>query len=59
MEAKHSDRRPAQALGYFAELTGAKHAFQVSFDADYVERDCFGEHGPIVVPASTFLSQLV
>jgi len=46
-------------LHRFAEQTGAKHAFQVALDSPYVDRDCFSEPGPVVVPARTFLSQLV
>ena len=51
----------AQALTFqgFQEQTGGKHAFQVAMDEPYVDRDCFSELGPIVVPARTFLSQLV
>jgi hypothetical protein len=28
-------------------------------DAPYVDRDCFAQTGPVIVPARTFLSQLV
>jgi hypothetical protein len=35
-------------------------AFQVVLDADYVDADCFARPGgPLVVPARTFLSQLL
>jgi predicted AAA+ superfamily ATPase len=47
------------ALERFQRQTGAPHAFQMALDLPYVERDCF-EHGhPIIVPAQTFLAQLV
>ena len=46
-------------LAWFQTKTGAKHAFQVAIDADFVEADCFQYHTPIKVPAQTFLSQLV
>ena len=38
----------------------APFAFQVVLDANYVDADCFtSASGPIVVPAQTFLSQLL
>jgi len=46
-------------LHRFKEQTGARHAFQVAMDAPYVDRDCFARTGPVIVPARTFLSQLV
>ena len=60
VEVKSSSRRSINpALSYFARQVGAKHAFQVAFDLDYVQRNCFETEGPVIVPASTFLSQLV
>ena len=47
------------ALHLFQRQTGASHAFQVALDLPFVERDCFDHHQPIIVPAQTFLSQLV
>ena len=47
------------ALHLFQRQTGASHAFQVALDLPFVERDCFDHHEPIIVPAQTFLSQLV
>jgi hypothetical protein len=29
------------------------------FDAPFVQKNCFEEKGPIVVPAKTFLAQLI
>ncbi|MCH9690319.1 MAG: ATP-binding protein [Gammaproteobacteria bacterium] len=49
----------SKALYYFQEQTGAPHAFQVCFGLDYVNKDCFSYSKPVIVPASTFLSQLV
>jgi len=43
----------------FQEVTGAAHAFQVALDLEFVDRDCFAENRLLVVPAATFLSQLV
>lgn len=47
------------ALAYFQKKLDVPHAFQIVFDMEYVDRDCFEEKGPIRVPALTFLSQLV
>ena len=46
-------------LIYFQEKIKAKHAFQVVFKMDYVSSDCFKHRKPIIVPAQTFLSQLI
>jgi len=60
VEAKTSDERLGPSLAHFQEQTGAPHAFQVILEAEYVEADCFARRGkPLVVPARTFLSQLL
>lgn len=60
VEVKSSaSRSVSPALERFQEQTGAAHAFQVAFDADYVDRDCFEASRPLIVPARTLLSQLV
>jgi hypothetical protein len=46
-------------LPYFQHVTGARHAFQVTFDLPYVDADVFARTDPVRVPALTFLSQLV
>ena len=46
-------------LATFKEKTGADHGLQVAMDLDYVEGDCFSFSRPLIVPAKTFLSQLV
>jgi len=46
-------------LVYFQKQTNAQHAFQVVLNMPYVDQDCFSKMEPIIVPASTFLSQLV
>ena len=39
---------------------GEQRAFQVTIDADYVDRDSFARPGPpMIVPARTFLSQML
>lgn len=49
----------SKALFHYQKLTQAPHAFQVVFDMDYEEGDCFQSTDPILVSAKTFLSQLV
>lgn len=49
----------SKPLFYYQELTKAPHAFQVVFNMNYVEGDCFASTRPIIVPAKTFLSQLI
>ena len=46
-------------LYYFQEKLQAQHAFQLAFDLPFVNRDCFEIKEPVIVPATTFLSQLV
>jgi len=60
VEVKYRDDRLAPTLKTFQDQLGAPHAFQVVIDAEYVDADCFAEpRGPLVVPATTFLSQLI
>jgi hypothetical protein len=60
VEVKSSGKAQlSNALGYFQNQTKAEHAFQVALDLEFVERDCFEHRAPIIVPAETFLSQLV
>lgn len=59
VEVKTKAKGIAPALYHFQKETGAPHAFQVCFDLPFVNKNCFDEKGPILVPAQTFLSQLV
>ncbi|WP_341790025.1 ATP-binding protein [Rickettsia endosymbiont of Polydrusus tereticollis] len=60
VEAKLSDNnRISDNLRYFQEQTKATHAFQVVYSMEYIQDDCFKYPDPIIVPAITFLSQLV
>jgi predicted AAA+ superfamily ATPase len=60
VEAKCSSNNSLSEYLYkYQEITGAKHAFQVVMDLEYIDRDCFEFKKPIIVPAITFLSQLV
>lgn len=59
-EVKQSSTKPSPMLEYFQKQVGASHAFQVVMDAGHVDADCFKKRrGPLVVPAQTFLSQLL
>ena len=59
VEVKSGDEHLSATLDAFQRQTGAWHAFQVVLDADYIDRSCFDYTAPTVVPAKTFLSQLV
>jgi predicted AAA+ superfamily ATPase len=59
VEVKYRDETLSPALSYFQKATSAKHAFQVVMEADFVDTDCFRYQRPTVVPARTFLSQLI
>ncbi len=60
VEVKQADERLSTSLAYFQGQTKALLAFQVVLDADSVDADCFVKpRGPLVVPAKTFLSQLL
>ena len=59
-EAKYRDEALNPNLQHYQERLGVGFAFQITLDADYVDRDCFARPGkPLVVPARTFLSQLL
>lgn len=58
-EVKTKAKGLSSSLYHFQEETNAPHAFQIVFDLPYVAKNCFEEKGPILVPAKTFLSQLV
>ncbi|MCC6680464.1 MAG: ATP-binding protein [Phycisphaeraceae bacterium] len=60
VEVKHSEASLSPALRSFQDQIKAPFAFQVVIDMDYVDANCFAKvQGPMVVPARTFLSQLV
>jgi uncharacterized protein len=56
---KTQETRLPEALAHFQHQTLAPHAFQVVMDLPFVESSCFARSDPTVVPARTFLSQLV
>lgn len=60
LEVKQSNHKKISPhLEKFQEQSGAEHAFQVVIDMPYVNKNCFDIKKPIIVPARTFLSQLV
>lgn len=59
VEVKTSDKGISPSLYYFQKATKADHAFQVSFERPFINKDCFSFHDPILVPARTLLSQLL
>jgi hypothetical protein len=58
-EVKAADAPLSSSLASFQAQTGAAHAFQVVLDLAYEDADCFARRDPVIVPARTFLSQLV
>lgn len=60
VEVKCSEKQGLnRALYHFQRATGVLHALQVAIDMPYVDVDCFQYKMPTIVPARTFLSQLV
>ena len=59
LEVKMSDTSLSPSLGHFQAQTQAAHAFQLVVSLPYQPADCFRVHRPVVVPAMTFLSQLL
>lgn len=59
-EVKYREESISRALNDYQGQVKATFAFQVVIDADYVDADCFAKpRGPMTVPATTFLSQLL
>lgn len=60
IEVKASGKTPlSKHLHTFSSQLEVKHVFQIAFDLPYVEQDCMLLKAPKIVPAETFLSQLV
>jgi len=60
VEVKQRDESISSSLKYFQQQLAVPFAFQVVLDTDYVDADCFARpDAPVVVPARTFLSQLL
>lgn len=59
VEVKTKTQGISTALYHFQKEIKAPHAFQVTFNLPFTNKNCFEEKGPILVPAKTFLSQLI
>jgi len=59
VEVKMRDQTLSPALGYFQGQTNAQHSFQVVMNLPYQHADCFRIQRAVVVPAKSFLSQLL
>ncbi|MFH0880156.1 MAG: ATP-binding protein [Lentisphaerota bacterium] len=60
VESKSSSKRDLNPqLSYYQRQIGAEHAFQMVEDLEFVDKDCFEQRQPIIVPARTLLSQLI
>jgi len=60
VEVKNADNTLSPSLKHFQEQTKAPFAFQIVVEADYVDANCFSsQNRPMIVPARTFLSQLL
>lgn len=56
---KSSQAGLSKSLYYYQELLGVNFALQVAMDLDYLPQNCIQDGSPMIVPAKTFLSQLV
>jgi predicted AAA+ superfamily ATPase len=59
VEVKMSDTSLSPSLAHFQAQTKAPHAFQLVMKLPFEPADGFLTHQPVVVPARTFLSQLL
>jgi len=60
LEVKKSPTKElSKSLMHFQKQINAEHVFQVAYDMPFVDKDCFQFKRPMIVPATTFLSQLV
>lgn len=59
-EVKYGDNTSiSRQLEMFQQQTKAKHAFQIAINKEFIPVDCFSYHHPVIVPAKTWLSQLI
>lgn len=60
VEVKKGIKKIAPSLKYFQQQLKVPFAFQIVLEEDYVDADCFKPTtNPLIVPARTFLSQLL
>lgn len=59
-EVKHSqEKQISKPLISFHKILNTNHAFQIVYNMDYIDADCFNAGEPLIVPLKTFLAQLV
>jgi predicted AAA+ superfamily ATPase len=59
-EVKNTDTSISPWLAYYQQQLKVPFAFQIVFGEEYINADCFANPGkPLIVPARTFLSQLL
>jgi predicted AAA+ superfamily ATPase len=58
-EVKTKETKLSEGLAHFQQQTRAPHALQVVMDLPFVDVSCFARSEPTVVPARTFLAQLL
>lgn len=60
VEVKSSKSKPlSRELIYFQKQINAPYAFQVVFDMEFIDKDCFIFKAPTIIPVQTFFSQLI
>ncbi len=60
VEVKSSmNQKLSPNLEVFRKQLNLEHVFQVAIDGEYVDQDVFSVNKPVIVPAKTFLSQLI
>lgn len=59
IETKTSEQSLTSSMHYYQEKTKVPFAFQVTKEMPYIDYDCFAREGIFIVPATTFLSQLI
>jgi uncharacterized protein len=60
VEVKSTENTLSPTLAGYQKQLKIPFAFQVVLNADYINADCFASQGkPLIVPAKTFLSQLL
>jgi predicted AAA+ superfamily ATPase len=59
VESKSSEIKLSKSMEHFRSRLLPNFSLQAVFNADFVSKSCFNEETPLIVPAKTFLSQLI
>lgn len=59
IEVKTKEQPLSAALHYYMKKTKAPFGFQITKDLPFVDYDSFSKEGTFIIPAKTFLSQLI